>query len=47
MRLANNGVQTIDAEIVLEDKPQQQPDQETFNGALEERPAGSTDQEEK
>jgi hypothetical protein len=47
MRLANSGVQTIDAEIVLEDKPQQQPDQETFNGALEERPAASTTEEEK
>jgi hypothetical protein len=47
MRLANNGVQTIDAEIVLEDKPQQQPDPETFNEPLEERPAGSTTEEEK
>jgi hypothetical protein len=47
MRLANSGVQTIDAEIVLEDKPQQQPDPETFNEPLEERPAESTDQEEK
>ena len=47
MRLANNGVQTIDAEIVLEEKPQQQPDQETFNEPLEERPAGSTTEEEK
>ena len=46
MRLANNGVQTIDAEIVIEEK-KHQPDQETFNGALEERPAGSTNQEEK
>jgi hypothetical protein len=47
MRLANSGVQTIDAEIVLEDKPQQQPDPETFNEPLEERPAGSKTQEEK
>ena len=46
LRLANNGVQTIDAEIVIEEK-KHQPDQETFNGALEERPAGSTNQEEK
>jgi hypothetical protein len=47
MRLANNGVQTIDAEIVLEEKQQEETGSETFNGALEERPAGSTTEEEK
>jgi len=47
IRLAQNGVDVVDAEIVVEDKPQQQPDQETFNEPLEERPAGSRDQEEK
>jgi len=46
LRLASNGVDVVDAEIVIEEK-KQQPDQETFNGALEERPAGSTTEEEK
>ena len=49
MRLASNGVQTIDAEIVVEEKEPvpAATGSETFNGALEERPAGSTTEEEK
>ncbi len=45
LRLAQNGVQTIDAEIVVDEKAAT--GSETFNGALEERPAVPTNQEEK
>ena len=49
MRLANNGVQTIDAEIVVEEKEPvpAATGSETFNGSLEERPAVPTTEEEK
>jgi hypothetical protein len=50
MRLANNGVQTIDAEIVIEEKAPTATAKatgETFNGSLEERPAVPTTEEEK
>jgi hypothetical protein len=43
LRLAQNGVDVVDAEIVVDEK---KPDP-TFNGSLEERPAGSTTEEEK
>jgi hypothetical protein len=47
IRLAQNGVDVVDAEIVVDEKQQAATGSETFNGALEERPAGSTDQGEK
>jgi hypothetical protein len=49
LRLAQNGVQTIDAEIVVDEKEPATAatGSETFNGALEERPAATSNQEEK
>jgi hypothetical protein len=46
IRLAQNGVDVVDAEIIVEEKKEPVA-AETFNGALEERPAGSTTEEEK
>lgn len=48
LRLAQNGVDVVDAEIVIDEKKQDAATgSETFNGELEERPAGSTTEEEK
>jgi hypothetical protein len=49
MRLANSGVQTIDAEIVVDEKTPTATatGSETFNEELEERPAATTTEEEK
>ena len=47
IRLAQNGVDVVDAEIVVDEKQQAATGSETFNEPLEERPAGSTDQGEK
>jgi hypothetical protein len=47
LRLSNNGVDVVDAEVVVEEKKEEPvTGSETFNGALEERPAASTNQEE-
>ena len=48
MRLSRNGVDVVDAEIVVEDKKEEPvPGSKTFNEELEERPASSTNHEEK
>jgi hypothetical protein len=47
IRLSKDGVDTIDAEVVVEEKEPVPAAAETFNEELEERPAGSTNQEEK
>ncbi len=46
LRLAQNGVDVVDAEIVVDEKKEPVA-AETFNEALEERPAGSKTEEEK
>jgi len=47
LRLAQNGVDVVDAEIVIDEKQQAATGSETFNESLEERPAVSTTEEEK